>query len=97
MECANQVAAFFHITLVVFVEMPEPTAVTSLLPLRRARVDTTKDAVRKLNRDHRPSRAALRQAVTATTTPCVTLKPLEPAGEQHVPKSSPFCPSFACL
>jgi hypothetical protein len=97
MECANQAAAFFHITLDVFVEMPDPTAVTSLLRLRRARVDTTKDAVRKLNRDHQPSRAALRQAVTATTIPCVTLKPLEPAGEQHVPKTSPLCPSFACL
>jgi hypothetical protein len=97
MDCANQAAAFFHITLDMFVEMPEPTAVTSLLPLHRARANTTKDAVRKLNRVHRPSRAALRQAVTATTTPCVALKPLEPAGEQHVPKSSPFCPSFACL
>jgi hypothetical protein len=34
MDCANQVADFFHITLDVFVEMPKPTAVTSLLPLR---------------------------------------------------------------
>jgi hypothetical protein len=36
----------------MFVEMPEPTAVTSLLPFRRAQADTTKDAVRKLNRVH---------------------------------------------
>jgi hypothetical protein len=52
MDCANQAAAFFHITLDMFVEMPEPTAVTSLLPFRRAQADTTKDAVRKLNRVH---------------------------------------------
>jgi hypothetical protein len=58
MVCAKQAAAFIHITLDVFVEMPEPTAVTSVLPLRRARADTTKDAVRKLNRDHRPSHSA---------------------------------------